>query len=66
MVFSLVFICSSLTSSDSLIDALPGTLQTALDEVKQRVNFNAFLLTGGPSAMGTGCLQIFPYVVHLV
>ena len=60
-----VVIRSLLTSSHSLIAALPDTLQAALDEVKQRTNFNAFLITGGPGAMGTGTLQVFPYVFYI-
>ena len=60
-----VIIHSSLTSSHSLIAALPDTLQAALDEVKQRTNFNAFLITSGPGAMGTGTLQVFPYVFYI-
>ena len=49
-----VFICLSLTSLYSLIESLPETLQLALDEVKERTNFNVFLLTRGPCGMGAG------------
>ena len=61
-----VFICLSLTSLYSLIESLPETLQLALDEVKECTNFNVFLLTGGPCGMGTGGLQIFPYIFSIV
>ena len=60
-----IAVCLPLTSFNSLINTLPDTLQAALDEVKRSTNFNAFMITGGPCAMGTASFYIFLYVFSL-
>ena len=39
--------------------------QTVLNEVKESSNFNAFLIAGGPHAVGTGGFHIFRWVFYL-
>ena len=49
----------SFTSFHSLVNSLPDTIQTVLDEVKESSNFNVFLIAGGPSTVGTSSFHIF-------
>ena len=55
-------IYSSLTTFGSIIDDLPDRFREVLEDTKRATNFNTFLMTGGPSAMGNGTFRIFTYV----
>ena len=62
MPFLLNVILLSLLTPFSVINALPERYQEVLDETKKCSNFNAFMITGGPSAEGNGSFKIFSYV----
>ena len=54
-----VLFTANLCAFRSQVNGLTESLEAVCDEIKSVTNFNTFVLTGGPTPMGTGGFQLF-------